>query len=219
MALRNCVAPAGLSFSRIFMLVDSETKITFSKHELVCLQDTDFLLTKRVINEKVQTLLLKLASELANEPSVLPLAPIRTKISKGENYRGLPYWVLDYPAIFTQENTFAYRTICRWGHEFSFTLHLSGTFLAERKAALTANYHNLAAQPGLYLCVNTTQWEHHFEPDNYRLFNEVLVDASDWERFLSDRGFIKLAIKTPLDEWDGVVMRGVEVWRGFSKIV
>jgi hypothetical protein len=201
------------------MLVDSETKITFSKHELVCLQDTDFLLTKRAIDKKVQTLLLKLASELANEPHALPLLPIRTKISKGENYRGLPYWVLDYPAIFAQENTFAFRTICRWGYEFSFTLHLSGIYLAEHKVAIIANFKNLAAQPGLYLCVNTTQWEHHFETDNYRLFHEAVVDANDWERFLSGRKFIKLAIKMPLDEWDVLVERGLEAWRGFSKIV
>jgi len=201
------------------MLVDSETKITFSKHELVCLQDTDFLLTKRAIDHKVQTLLLKLASELANEPSALPLAPVRTKISRGENYRGLPYWVLDYSAIFTQENTFAYRTICRWGHEFSFTLHLAGAFLDDHKAALIASYDKLALTPGLCLCINTTQWEHHFEQDNYRLFNEVVVDGNEWKGFLSGREFVKLAIKMHLDEWDGVVERGVEVWRGFNKIV
>lgn len=198
------------------MLVDSDTKITISKHELVCLHDTDFLLTKRAINEKVQTLMLKLASVLANEPQALPLPPIRTKVSKGENYRGLPYWVLDYPATFTQENTFAYRTICRWGHEFSFTQHLSGTYLLEHKAALVANYDKLAALPGLYLCVNTTQWEHHFEPDNYRMFNEVIINAGSWEAFLADMDFVKLAIKLPLDEWDVVLARGVAVWRGFN---
>ena len=59
--------------------MDSETKITFSKHELVCLLDTDFLLTKRTINEKVQTLLLKLASELANEPQALGKEGVKTK--------------------------------------------------------------------------------------------------------------------------------------------
>jgi hypothetical protein len=201
------------------MLVDSETKITFSKHELVCLQDTDFLLIKRAIDKKVQTLLLKLASELANELSALHFAPVRTKISKGENYRGLPYWVLDYPASFAKDDVFAYRTICRWGHEFSFTLHLAGAFLDDHKAALIASYDKLALTSGLYLCVNTTQWEHHFEHDNYRLFNEVVVDANEWKGFLSGRDFVKLAIKMPLDEWDGVVERGVKVWRGFSKIV
>ncbi len=201
------------------MLVDSEAKITFSKHELVCLQDTDFLLTKRVINEKVQTLLLKLASELANQPQAMPLPPIRTKVSKGDNYRGLPYWVLDYPASFVKEDVFAYRTICRWGHEFSFTLHLAGVPLQQYKPALLANYNHLTAVSGLYLCTNTYQWEHHFEPDNYRLFNEVVADAAGWEAFLEDKDFLKLAIKMPLDEWDGLVERGVENWRIFNGVI
>ncbi len=201
------------------MLVDSQAKITFSEHELVCLQDTDFLLTKRTINEKVQTLLLKLASELANEPQVMPLPPIRTKVSKGDNYRGLPYWVLDYPASFVKDDVFAYRTICRWGHEFSFTLHLAGAPLQQHKPALILNFNQLANVPGLYLCTNTYQWEHHFEADNYRLFNEVIDGADSWEAFLADKDFVKLAVKIPLDEWDGVVERGVEVWRGFREIL
>lgn len=201
------------------MLVDSETKITFSKHELVCLQDTDFLLTKRAINEKVQALLLKLASELANEPQTMPLPPIRTKVSKGDNYRGLPYWVLDYPASFVKDNVFAYRTICRWGHEFSFTLHLAGAPLQQHKPSLIANYTQLVAMPGLYLCVNSQQWEHHFEEDNYRLFNEVIVDAAGWEAFLKEKDFLKLSIKMPLEDWDGVVERGVEVWCGFDEML
>lgn len=199
--------------------MDSETKITFSKHELVCLLDTDFLLTKRTINEKVQTLLLKLASELANEPQALPLPPIRTKVSKGDNYRGLPYWVLDYPALFEKDDVLAYRTICRWGHEFSFTLHLAGAHLQKHKAQLVAGYETLAATQGLYVCMNTQQWEHHFEADNYRLFNEVVEDADAWERFIEGKDFVKLSVKLPLEDWDGVVERGVEVWRVFEEIL
>lgn len=199
--------------------MDSETKITFSKHELVCLLDTDFLLTKRTINEKVQTLLLKLASELANEPQALPLPPIRTKVSKGDNYRGLPYWVLDYPALFEKDDVLAYRTICRWGHEFSFTLHLAGAYLEKHKAQLIAGYDKLFAIQDLYICVNTQQWEHHFEVDNYRLFNEVVDDADAWEVFLEGKDFVKLSVKLPLEEWDGVVQRGVAVWRIFNGVI
>lgn len=201
------------------MLVDSETKITFSKHELVCLHDTDFLLTKRVINEKVQTLLLKLASELANEPQAMPLPPIRTKVSKGDNYRGLPYWVLDYPALFEKDDVLAYRTICRWGHEFSFTLHLAGAHLQSHKAQLVAGYKKLAAMQDLYVCVNTQQWEHHFEADNYLPFNEVVDDAIVWERFIDGKDFVKLSVKLPLEAWDGLVEKGVEVWHLYRSIL
>lgn len=190
----------------------TSAKITISEHELVCLQDTDFLLTKRAISEKVQVLFMKLATRLADEPQATTLPPIRTKVSKGDNYRGLPYWVLDYPANFSQENIFAYRTVCRWGHEFSFTLHLSGSYLEENKAALLRNYNTLKSQEGLHLCINSTMWEHHFEPDNYQLFNEAITDETAWATFLAEKGFVKLAFKMPLEAWDDVVDRGVEVW-------
>jgi len=182
----------------------TSAKITISEHELVCLQDTDFLLIKRAISEKVQVLFMKLATRLADEPHATALPPIRTKVSKGDNYRGLPYWVLDYPASFSQENIFAYRTVCRWGHEFSFTLHLAGASLDEHKNALLRNFTKLSAHEGLYLCINSTMWEHHFEPDNYRLFNEVMADEDAWAIFLTQHGFIKLAFKMPLESWDGL---------------
>lgn len=199
--------------------MDSETKITISQHELVCLLDTDFLLTKRLINDKVQALLLQLATALSKEPLSASIATKPPKISKGENYRGLPYWVLDYPADFGQESILAYRTICRWGYEFSFTLQLSGEYLKKHQAALLANYSLLKSQDGLYLCINSTMWEHHFGEDNYRLFDEVIGNEAGLAAFLAEWDFVKLAFKMPLEEWDGVVERGVEFWRIYENIL
>ena len=48
------------------------------------------------------------------------------KISKGDSYLDLPYFVLDYPRLFSKEDVFAYRVMVRWGHEISFTFHLGG---------------------------------------------------------------------------------------------
>ena len=50
------------------------------------------------------------------------------KISKGENYRGLPYVMLDYPRLFGREEVLAIRTFFWWGHGFSVTLHLKGGY-------------------------------------------------------------------------------------------
>jgi hypothetical protein len=160
----------------------------------------------------VQALLLQVAAQLAQQPAPIGLPPTRIKVSKGENYRGLPYWVLDYPAHFNQADVFAYRSICHWGHGFSFTLHLAGQYLLQHKEALLANYGLLYNQPSLYLCVNTSPWEHHFEKDNYQLFNEVVLDAAAWEAFMDEREFVKLAFNLPLEEWDNVVERGEEIW-------
>ena len=50
------------------------------------------------------------------------------KISKGENYKGLPWLVLDYPRYFNKEDIFAIRTLFWWGNFFSITLHISGKY-------------------------------------------------------------------------------------------
>lgn len=196
-----------------------ETKITFSRHELVCLHDTDFLLTKRAVGEKMQTLLVGLALALADEPQARALPPIRTKVSKGENYRGLPYWVLDYPAIFSGDDVMAYRTICRWGHEFSFTLQLAGKYWEDNRAILALKYDYLSSLDGLYLCINHTMWEHHFEADNYLPFAEVINNSNDWQAFTGKATFLKLAFKLPLDDWEKVIRFGVDYYRKLSQSI
>src|SRR5450755_2986522 len=48
------------------------------------------------------------------------------RISKGENYKGLPWVVLDYPRAFGRLDVLAVRTLFWWGNYFSVTLHLKG---------------------------------------------------------------------------------------------
>ena len=43
---------------------------------------------------------------------------VSPKISRGEQYLGLPYVMLDYPRIFSKENVFAIRTFFWWGNYF-----------------------------------------------------------------------------------------------------
>jgi len=96
--------------------------IKFSKKELSLLKDTDFLLTKIKIIEKVNNLFVETKKEVQNSieklnfdfPNELDLK--KGKISKGEYYKGLPYLVLDFPTHFSEKNIFAYRTMFWWGN-------------------------------------------------------------------------------------------------------
>ncbi len=89
--------------------------------ELLILQDTDFLLTKATVLEKINELLGQTREELKESVENSNFSfPDRTyllngKISKGENYKNLPFMVLDYPALFTTKTVFAYRTMFWWG--------------------------------------------------------------------------------------------------------
>src|SRR5712671_4795594 len=110
----------------------NSAKIRLSQAEMELVNNADLILTKNAILKKAYRLLGNLQVEqqkyIMLHPSGLPakVSASTFKISKGENYKELPYLVLDYPRLFEQENIFAVRTMFWWGNFFSITLHLSG---------------------------------------------------------------------------------------------
>ncbi len=112
--------------------MSNRAKIQLSKLENELVNNTEWILTKQAIINKVYLLLGELhetyASILNDERYFISIfkGTKSGKISKGENYLGLPYAILDYPAIFKKEDVFAIRTMFWWGNFFSITLHVSG---------------------------------------------------------------------------------------------
>ncbi|HMP91358.1 MAG TPA: hypothetical protein PKD90_00665 [Phnomibacter sp.] len=111
------------------------SKIVFSAAELSLLGNASLLLTKNTAIGKICQLFGHLAAHYEQQwqpwrhgyPEVFGARP---KISKGEQYEGLPWVMLDYPRYFNQqEGHFAVRTFFWWGHGYSMRLHLSGRFL------------------------------------------------------------------------------------------
>lgn len=105
--------------------------------EMVELNDSEFeqvydavwLLKKRTIASKIQDKLSETHDALRTikHPDVLdPYFKNSGKISKGENYKGLPYYVLDYPRVFSKKELFAFRIIVWWGHYIIFTIISEG---------------------------------------------------------------------------------------------
>ena len=84
----------------------SEAKIRLSPAEMKLVTNEDWILTKNNILKKVRSLLEgyqeKQQNFLLRHQTHLPaeLFTASGKISKGENYRGLPYLILDYPRFF-----------------------------------------------------------------------------------------------------------------------
>src|SRR6187200_969888 len=112
----------------------STPKIQLSQEELRMVQDTHWLLTKNKILEKVYAIFGELSEELraaivkADIPFKEEILLISPKISKGENYNGLPYVMLDYPRRFGKEEVMAIRTMFWWGNFISITWHLKGKY-------------------------------------------------------------------------------------------
>ncbi len=177
--------------------------------------DAEWILTKHQIMEKVQLMMQQqidpinhIFKPLATEfdRAILSGSP---KISKGENYRKLPFIILDYPAVFSKTDVFALRTLFWWGNNFSLHLQLRGKYLHQFKEKLFKNLKTDGS--GFYICVNDTEWEHHFENDNFVLANADNISLA----FNSNSDFIKLALKYNLEDWNNMPQL---LFEGYNKM-
>jgi hypothetical protein len=174
------------------------TKVALSKYELELVTNAQILLTKNEIIKKVCALFGLMANEFV--PKVQDILPaevtrISPKISKGENYEGLPYVMLDYPRYFKKDEAFAIRTFFWWGNFFSITLQLAGQYKHQYLSKLQQNI-RAGTFDNWYINVGNNEWDHHYRECNYRLLQ--LDDE------LEDKRVIKLSTKIPLIQWDEV---------------
>ena len=180
-----------------------QLSLSASELQLVC--NKDWILAKQIIIEKVYLLFGAVSEKMQQcilaHSSLLPavIAETSPKISRGENYRGLPYVMLDYPRHFKKADTLAIRTLFWWGNFFSINLHLSGAYKENALPILEANFDSLQQQ-GYYLCIHPNSWEHHFEEDNYRPLKNYL--AADFAVLVQQMDFIKIALPIPLQQWE-----------------
>lgn len=171
---------------------------SLTTYEMQLVTDAQMLVTKNLIIQKVYDLFGNLTEEYKKEVSnKLPenLHLVSPKISRGENYLGLPYVMLDFPRQFGKTDVFAVRSFFWWGNFFSITLQLAGKYYQQFAPVIYkavdkncfSDWHINTAQ---------NQWEHHFESSNY------LSIAEKINFNLSRQSFLKLAKKIPLAKWD-----------------
>ena len=175
-----------------------QTKIQFLPAEMELVSSPDIILTKNAILQKIKTffeevqikqqdILKKYSSQLPEE--VLKISP---KISRGENYKGLPWLVLDNPRHFQHNNIFAIRTMFWWGNFFSITLHLSGNNKNDLLNNLTSNVLSLAKND-FYIYNGTKEWEHDIDPVSFKKLSAINED--ELQKIFSTNSFLKLAVK------------------------
>ncbi|MFB6457453.1 hypothetical protein ACE38W_19430 [Chitinophaga sp. Hz27] len=123
------------------------------------------------------------------------------KISKGEQYKGLPWVMLDYPRFFRYSDVFAFRTMFWWGHYFSSTLHLAGRVKAMFSNVLIRN-HAVLASNGFQVYLGDDPWEHDFEGGNYRPIGSLSLE--DWSVIINRHDFLKIAKPFSLEHWGKV---------------
>jgi hypothetical protein len=173
----------------------------FTEKDLHILEDTDFLLAKSSILKKIYNLLEKTKTRLIKivEESDFSFPEgtdiVMGKISRGENYKNLPYMVIDYPTLFTNENSFAFRTMFWWGNFFSSTLQLEGRSLNEYRKIIGNNIDKLLDK-NIFIGVGETPWEYHYNEDNY------LILTKDHIKIINNCNFLKLSKNISLSDWE-----------------
>jgi len=194
-----------------------QTKIQFLPAEMELVSSPDIILTKNAILQKIksffeelqmkqQDILKKYSSQLPEE--VLKISP---KISRGENYKGLPWLVLDNPRYFQHNNIFAIRTMFWWGNFFSITLHLSGNNKNDLLKNLTDNI-SFLAKNDFYIYNGTKEWEHDIDPGSYKKL--PVINKDELQKIFSANSFLKLAVKftvEPLEAIEDKLLRNYEL--------
>jgi len=175
-----------------------QTKIVLSPEEQELVINGSWILTKNAVIEKVYALfggLSKQFSVMMQKDAVLTTdAGTRSpKISKGEQYEGLPWVMLDQPRNFIGDDAFAIRSFFWWGNYCSITLQLAGKY-QQQYAPTVQRY--LQAHPGeWFIGTGTDPWKHHFRKDNY-------MPIREWEGNMSAIPFLKIAQRISLHEWN-----------------
>lgn len=178
----------------------SGVKIQLSPKEQEMITNSGIILTKNRILAAVMELFGAVSEAetqyLEEHRNRLPQDIFRfaPKISKGENYRQLPWLMLDNPRVFDPGQSLAVRHFFWWGHFFSITIQVSGRFKEKLLQQVPA------WPTDAYICVQASPWEHHFGRDNYLPLKEM--DGPSIVAISGQQEFLKLALALPISQWE-----------------
>ncbi len=184
-----------------------QTKIQLLPAEMELVSSPDIILTKNAILQKIKLFLeeiqIKQSDILKDYSSLLPeeVLKITPKISRGENYKGLPWLVLDHPRHFQHNNIFAVRTMFWWGNFFSVTLHLSGRYKNNLLKKIL-DHSSLLADNNVYIYAGDQEWEHDIDPAFHKLISSFNI--AQLEKVSLENTFLKLAIKFPITSLEAI---------------
>lgn len=179
-------------------------KIRLSEEEQNLVMNGDWILTKNRVLEQISSFLAELQLSqinLVRQHFELPeeLAAKPPKLTKGENYLGLPYRVLDYPRLFGQEDVFAIRTLFWWGNYFTVNLILAGEWKRIKSGALITAFDQLKDKAH-FICTADSPWINELSPENYREIDTL--DRESWEKIIREQTYIRISSRHLLSDWE-----------------
>lgn len=195
-------------------------KIQLSPQHIKLVTDAGWILTKNEILAHIKTAFEDLYNwqQLTINSHILPAAVLKPggKISRGENYQGLPWIVLDNPRHFVKGNVCAIRTLFWWGRFFSTTLHLSGSWQQEIGQKLVNAFDNLQ-QEAVKICYTGDEWVHDINSSSYTPLKQV--DQKSFEKIIQEASFIKIAMHTAIENIENAIEVLKQQFKFFTTII
>lgn len=180
------------------------------------LTDSNIYSARNELGQAVQNMLGicadKLLDEVANE-NWLPeeVKASKAKITRGENYQGKTWMVLDYPRVFEKESVFAFRTLFLYGDAVHCTFHISGRFLEKFNDLPEKISHS--EHPELLLCNEGNPWVHHVNAESFKPLSAAFADQH------KPHGFIKFGKMIPFTSWEHIPEEVTAFFRKISDIL
>ena len=187
-----------------------------NEDELALIQDKHFFELKQSALQKIENELALLSQSIKDDisnnqynfPENIDIS--LGKISKGENYKNLPYRILDFPRLFKQEGIFAYRIMFWWSKGFYFTFHLSGKYLEAYLDKLEDQFPKWQQQNIFYYNYKD-QWQHEVEPPFY--FPIESINFNTLEQIATKQGYLKIATKLDIHQIEKIKEFGLNTFK------
>ena len=199
----------------------NNSKIQLSTEEMQLVTNSDWILTKHRVIEKVYRLFgnlsVEMQSSLKKLQDTLPVEIVQSspKISKGEQYKALPYVVLDYPRCFSKKDVFAVRTFFWWGNYFSISLHLKGKYLQQFAGKINQAIMNKQFED-YYVSLSGDEFSFDLHNQNYFLIDQGKSFASGKA---IENSFLKISNKVPLEQWNAAPDRLTAIFLHFINVM
>lgn len=184
----------------VYLYLMQSAKIRLSPEHIKLVTNAGWILTKNEILLHIKTAFEELYNwqQSVLKPYLLPADVLKPggKISRGENYLGLPWIVLDNPRHFVKGNIFAVRTLFWWGRFFSTTLHLSGIWQQRKGQQLIKAFESLQRK-SLKICYSGDEWVHDIHSHSYISLEGM--DQKSFGKIIQEAPFVKIAAYTSIE--------------------
>ncbi len=126
------------------------------------------------------------------------------KVTKGENYKRLPYVVVDCPQLSGPHLPLACRTLFWWGYGFSFNLIIPQAMLANDAADSLSKLED-------WILIGDHLWENEIDDAYYK--QGLTQTAHYWKEHISNQTYVRIACMHGLHQYERINEMAVK-WYG-----